>query len=91
MLYNKIVEYVKEREEVFNIFHITRKFRIGYIPAQFYVDKMLEDEIIREAETAGITNLYKKSPNVCLGFYFIQKYTELIALCRCYIKQLIVE
>ncbi|HBI6051891.1 TPA: hypothetical protein K8E03_001799 [Listeria monocytogenes] len=60
-IYEKIVEYTTEilEERYFNVFHITRKFRIGYDMAQSYINEMLIDGIISQIKTSGINNSYK--------------------------------
>ncbi|HHH5825568.1 TPA: DNA translocase FtsK [Listeria monocytogenes] len=60
-IYEKIVEYTTEilEERYFNVFHITRKFRIGYDKAQSYIDKMSEDGVISESKHVGIGVSYK--------------------------------
>ncbi|WP_221642591.1 hypothetical protein [Listeria seeligeri] len=60
-IYEEIVEYTTEilEERYFNVFHITRKFRIDYDIAQFYVDKMLKDEVTSEVKNVGIGVSYK--------------------------------
>lgn len=63
-IYEEIVEYTTEilEERYFNVFHITRKFRIGYDIAQSYIDKMLEDGVITEVKNVGIGVSYKAEP-----------------------------
>ncbi|CAK20661.1 MULTISPECIES: hypothetical protein [Listeria] len=59
--YDEIVEYVTKMigEENFNVFHITRKYRIGYDMAQSYINEMLKNGIISQIKTSGINNSYK--------------------------------
>ncbi|AKI56174.1 hypothetical protein BRS85_14390 [Listeria monocytogenes] len=61
MLYGEIVEYVTKmiEEENFNVFHITRKYRIGYDMAQSYINELLKNGIISEVKISGINNSYK--------------------------------
>lgn len=61
LLYEEIVEYTTEilEERYFNVFHITRKFRIGYDIAQPYINEMLINGIISQIKTSGINNSYK--------------------------------
>ncbi|EAA0045125.1 hypothetical protein ARP93_13495 [Listeria monocytogenes] len=60
-IYEEIVEYTTEilEERYFNVFHITRKFRIGYDIAQPYINEMLENGVITEVENVGIGVSYK--------------------------------
>lgn len=60
-IFEEIVEYTTEilEERYFNVFHITRKFRIGYDIAQPYIDKMLKDGVISESKHVGIGVSYK--------------------------------
>lgn len=59
ILYNYVVTYFDETKESRSIVSITRRFRICYSEAQFYIKKMLEQGLIVEKLSHGVNKFYK--------------------------------